>query len=710
MATESVCDTLSVPIIWPATIDRTGETNGGIIPIGGFEIDEGEFCDDSIIESAEISIPVIVDTAVGTYSYAVTSTLGGSSSGATYSSTPGIAENINLAGQYSGSQTGTVVMEIGNLVGQSPSAVAGFAIGLTTNPGAVVTWGEPEITISLNNDLCEAPDEGLPITGIVEICLSPQTITDCEGESSQVDALPTVVNGVVDVRICPTCERSWETVFLCATADALGAGAGGRDILTGEQVLANLLRDCDDAGSILAVKYFDPTDPTFEIVDLAVGDCPGAPEVNSLGCIRDTEGAKWEVYESDGVTFYIDEEGNNGIPVGANSEWGSCCECVSVDNLPLVQCVTGESSVTWTIEWFCATINSITLNGNAVDLTLVGDGDADFDGTDIAGSGDVDLAAQLGAGVTVTTTPGGTQQFTTIITGLDPSDTFNVTTTCEPLTNPSIVSEIIDNTTSEQALLTHLDDCTINALQAPVPVLGELACITVDGVATYGHPAAVYTSAGFAAAGWLIPGPEGLAPAVGDIIFDPCGGACLNIGSCPSLDIGDAGHTTAGAWGPVGTPITLPHEACNPVEDIAVPISFGATPDDCLVTADPNTPILVRWNFDHSIEASTGHSGFSTGASNGVAAVSTIIASSNGLAPGGVHIGPSVTPHNGPRADYWVDMEIPLGELLTGVSLQTSALGTITAECETIHGWSIEISPDDVGLAAVCDCAPGGCC
>ncbi len=190
-------------------------------------------------------------------------------------------------------------------------------------------------------------------------------------------------------------------------------------------------------------------------------------------------------------------------------------------------------------------------------------------------------------------------------------------------------------------------------------------------------------------------------PVAGAITDAPCG-ACDGLNACPAFDIGPAAFTTGGA------PVTFPHQACNPPEDFAVPISFGAAPAVCLTAADPATQILVRWNFTHQIDASTGHTGFNVGGYTGAAATGTVVATSNGLGASGPHVGPNVTPHPDVTADYWVDIAIPLGDILAGVALQTSAFGTISGECETVIAQSIELSPDDVNLADICDC--GSCC
>lgn len=224
------------------------------------------------------------------------------------------------------------------------------------------------------------------------------------------------------------------------------------------------------------------------------------------------------------------------------------------------------------------------------------------------------------------------------------------------------------------------------------PVLGEAQCVTVDGVAMYAQPSAT--------GGWWAPTSDGLVQVEGEIVVDLCGAACKQICACPALDVGEAAFTAA-----PNDPVSFPHTACL-VEDYAVPVSFGADADACLTDADPATPILVRWNFDHSIDPSTGHTGFSVGDAGGVG---TVVATSNGSMS--VMVGPAVTPHNGPRDDYWVDIEFTVADLLAGVVLQTSALGTSAGtQCETVHSQSIEISPDDVNLETLCSCNDGGCC
>ena len=175
---------------------------------------------------------------------------------------------------------------------------------------------------------------------------------------------------------------------------------------------------------------------------------------------------------------------------------------------------------------------------------------------------------------------------------------------------------------------------------------------------------------------------------------------CPEPSECPALDVGDATYTGD------QTVVEFPAEACQgdrgALPDFAVPVSFG--PKDalaqCLLDADPSTVIRIRWNFDHQPDPSDSHSGF------GVSAVlaggaATAVALSDQV---GADIGPA-TPHNGPRLDHWADFDVPLSDLLAGFTLQTSGFGTVNEGlCETIHSQSVELSPADVNLAAICDC------
>lgn len=156
---------------------------------------------------------------------------------------------------------------------------------------------------------------------------------------------------------------------------------------------------------------------------------------------------------------------------------------------------------------------------------------------------------------------------------------------------------------------------------------------------------------------------------------------------CPEvpcqLVVGDAEF--AGEEGGLVTfPLTSPP---NTTADYMVPISLDAS--ECLAALDPNTMVVVRWHFDHSIDASSSHTGFNVGGTDGTQAVGTVIGQSGGNP--NVMVGPASTPHNGPRDDYWVDIEFTLGDLLNGVAVQTSAFGTVTTETETIHSQRLEL-------------------
>ena len=172
---------------------------------------------------------------------------------------------------------------------------------------------------------------------------------------------------------------------------------------------------------------------------------------------------------------------------------------------------------------------------------------------------------------------------------------------------------------------------------------------------------------------------------------------CTETGPCTQiadlLDVGVAAFTTD------GTPVSFPAEMCDPITDFAVPVSIGAA--DCVTALDPASEILVRWSFNHTIDASTTHQGFNVSANNGTQTVGGVVNQSNGIgAP--INVGPVTAPHNGVTADYWVDIAIPVSDLLNGVALQTSAFGTTSGECETVNSQSVAISPDDTVLATAC--------
>lgn len=168
-------------------------------------------------------------------------------------------------------------------------------------------------------------------------------------------------------------------------------------------------------------------------------------------------------------------------------------------------------------------------------------------------------------------------------------------------------------------------------------------------------------------------------------------------GGCPELVEGAAEFITDSANGTTGSavqfPVTTPP---NETSDIGVPV---ALPQDMDCEIPDDAPMVVRWCFDHSIDASSNHTGFNVSANDGTATVGTIVGQSNGSTS--VDVGPGFTPHDGPRAKYWVDIEFTAAQLKAGVVLQTSAFGTITTETETIHS-------QDAFLTT--DLAEFGCC
>ncbi len=186
----------------------------------------------------------------------------------------------------------------------------------------------------------------------------------------------------------------------------------------------------------------------------------------------------------------------------------------------------------------------------------------------------------------------------------------------------------------------------------------------------------------------------GLQTTTNDLLQQLIDCLCGDCPECPPLDIGTPAYTSD------ASPVSFPTEACSPTRDYGTPISFGADAIECLTNADPGLLIRVRWSFDHEVEASTSHSGFNVSVTGGASAITPVATSSVAT---GADIG-AAAPHSGVRADYWADFDIPLGDLLSGVVLQTSAFGTTSGQCETIHSQNITISPDDVNLSDICDC------
>lgn len=169
--------------------------------------------------------------------------------------------------------------------------------------------------------------------------------------------------------------------------------------------------------------------------------------------------------------------------------------------------------------------------------------------------------------------------------------------------------------------------------------------------------------------------------------------------SCGKLVIGDSEFSTGDNAGSIVTyPYTSPPED---ISQISTAVSLNVGDDASCV--DPNALVTVRWCIDHSIDASTGHTGFNISVDNAdpnnpVTYQPVLLSHPAGT----TDIGPDATPHNGPRQKYWADFQIPAGELINGVAFQTSGLGAVTSEQETIHSQDITIDPNSIDLSGCC--------
>lgn len=333
-----ICETISVPLSFPITIDRAGQA-AARLPIGDWAL-ESAICEGATYDGVQVEVDLTVTTASGsTYNYAIATLEGGTPVQPDSIVGPGAPETTQPNGAYAGSQDGV-------FTGIYPlSDLSTFGVEILIPANAVVVVNSITATIvGLDETLCEQED-GEPISGLVKLCLPEVAVSDsCDSNTTTtVEALPVAVQGVIQAIICEPCEAEWTTQILCSDGDYPGTGSGGRDILSGDQVLVNLLTDCN--GDILGTRYFDPTDPTFEIstFDIGVGDCPAPIEILDLGCIVDAKGTEWNVLgqDSDGNgqpdpvpgVWYVTEEGVTGVPAGDESNWIACGEEKTAYNL-----------------------------------------------------------------------------------------------------------------------------------------------------------------------------------------------------------------------------------------------------------------------------------------------------------------------------------------------------------------------------------------
>jgi hypothetical protein len=164
--------------------------------------------------------------------------------------------------------------------------------------------------------------------------------------------------------------------------------------------------------------------------------------------------------------------------------------------------------------------------------------------------------------------------------------------------------------------------------------------------------------------------------------------------NCPELIVGEPEVLTGANPGP----ITFPYSSTpNELADLGTPIALPEAVDGCL--ADPDQEVIVRWNVNHFVEASNGHTGANMTFSDGVTAI-TPTALSHPL--GTTDLGPDVTPHPDVTDDYWADFTVTVAQLQAGLVAQTSGFGSVQAEIETINSQSFEVMTDLSTLGCEC--------
>jgi len=244
----------------------------------------------------------------------------------------------------------------------------------------------------------------------------------------------------------------------------------------------------------------------------------------------------------------------------------------------------------------------------------------------------------------------------------------------------------------EQSVIEKLCNGKVDLMTAPAFV-----CATIDGVLT---PHLLPTTAG----PYTVSSDGTLLPVDGVVVVDALGCKCdtLECPPCPEFTLGDILDSD-------GAAATLPFTR-GTLLDLVVPFAPLDAPA-CLTDLDPTTIVRVRVDVSHSIDASSGHTGFAASMTDGTTSYPAVATSNGGASVG---YGPGSAPHAGfTEEPRWNDYDVPLSALLSGaLTWNTSGFGTFNGvETETIHSVAMSWSPDDTVVAASCGCSDNeGCC
>lgn len=186
--------------------------------------------------------------------------------------------------------------------------------------------------------------------------------------------------------------------------------------------------------------------------------------------------------------------------------------------------------------------------------------------------------------------------------------------------------------------------------------------------------------------------------------------ASLNCASvCPEIDQGDSFQFDADG-NPLPFPVTFPHQtAPGSVEDHTTAFSI-TDPKGCLALADPAALVPVRFYFKcHDlITGSNGTSGINlvigpTGTLAALTGDSATNTFDNTPNLGGATAGVGTDLGALDKADRWVEFDVPLGELLAGMTATTSAFGSVNASVTEYLGDFIIYTPNADWAALGCE-------